>query len=229
MTQPEVPGAALGRLCTGPIRDSKPRQTPDGHPVEPQGLLRSLSEENSFERTSGAHCQSDRLGSQAVPFQSSRRSSRPNPYPTPINPKRASFRGFRLLVWVSKIRVLLSGASTIAPCFHNFLCDLLGHEFQPLDVLTSIQFGQRGWIDGPLDMRIRMLSACVCVCVCECVRASEPCIQGSSLGSPFTICDGRRAVDILEGTAQQRRFQFVVTWIGDAQPTYLRTLLLTSW
>ena len=35
--------------------------------------------------------------------------------------------------------------------------------------------------------------------------------------------------DILEGTAQRRPFQFVVIWIGDAQSTYLRTLLVTSW
>ena len=70
---------------------------------------------------------------------------------------------------------------------------------------------------------------CVCVCVCVSVSASEPRIQGSSLDSPFTIFDSRGAVDILEGTAQRRRFQFVVTWIGDARSTYLWTLLLTSW
>ena len=39
----------------------------------------------------------------------------------------------------------------------------------------------------------------------------------------------RGAVDILEGTAQRRPFQFVVIWIGDAQSMYLQTLLVTSW
>ena len=32
----------------------------------------------------------------------------------------------------------------------------------------------------------------------------------------------RGAEDVLEGTAQRRPFQFVVIWIGDAQPTYLQ-------
>ena len=36
---------------------------------------------------------------------------------------------------------------------------------------------------------------------------------------PFTMQGG--TVDILEGTAQRRPFQFVVIWIGDAQSTYL--------
>ena len=32
-------------------------------------------------------------------------------------------------------------------------------------------------------------------------------------------------MDILEGTAQRRPFQFVVKWIGGAQSTYLRVYI----
>ena len=32
-------------------------------------------------------------------------------------------------------------------------------------------------------------------------------------------------MDILEGTAQGRPFQFVVKWTGDAQSTYLRACM----
>ena len=35
-------------------------------------------------------------------------------------------------------------------------------------------------------------------------------------------------MDILEGTAQRRPFQFVVIWIGDAQSTYLLVLSVCS-
>ena len=56
---------------------------------------------------------------------------------------------------------------------------------------------------------------CVCVCVDLCCQEemSVAALQG--------------AVDILEGTAQRRPFQFVVKWIGDAQSTYLRACMFS--
>ena len=43
----------------------------------------------------------------------------------------------------------------------------------------------------------------------------------SSVERAECYSQSRGAVDILDGTAQRRPFQFVVIWIGDAQSTYL--------
>ena len=63
-------------------------------------------------------------------------------------------------------------------------------------------------------MNWRGLLKCKCVCVWTSVANRKCRLQH---------CRG--AVDILEGTAQRRPFQFVVIWIGDAQSTYLRVFM----
>ena len=60
---------------------------------------------------------------------------------------------------------------------------------------------------------------CGCVCVCVCNSCSEGCRIDH-----FCSHVSRGAVDILEGTAQRRPFQFVVIWIGDARSPYLLML-----
>ena len=59
------------------------------------------------------------------------------------------------------------------------------------------------------------LAGCVCVC--------NSCSEGCRIDR-FRSHVSRGAVDILEGTAQRRPFQFVVIWIGDAQSTHLLVL-----
>ena len=67
----------------------------------------------------------------------------------------------------------------------------------------------------------------MCVSVCVCARANPVPKDVGGIGAKKsegrTSCSEKQrgAVDILEGTAQQRPVQFVVTWIGDAQSTYL--------
>ena len=53
----------------------------------------------------------------------------------------------------------------------------------------------------------------------------EDCTSVSGAKRKYRFLDCRGAVDILEGTAQRRPFQFVVIWIGDAQSTYLRVFM----
>ena len=83
---------------------------------------------------------------------------------------------------------------------------------------------------------LRVVRACVCACVrawvCGCVGVCVcvyiymcVCVWTSVAKRKYRFQYCRGAVDILEGTAQRRPFQFVVIWIEDAQSTYLRVFM----